>query len=64
MCLNLHGIGTKFWCLGMTRVHGSLPAEKCIELVEQKLSEYGLQLNTDIACVCTDGASVMTKWAS
>ena len=61
MCLNLHGIGTKFWCLGMIRVYGSLPAEKCIELLEQKLSDYGLQLNTDTVCICTDGASVMMK---
>ena len=45
----------------MIRVHGSMPAEKCIELLEQKLSDFGLSLNEDIVCICTDGASVMAK---
>ena len=61
MCLNLQGIGTKLWCPIMIRVYGSLPAKKCIELLDQNLPEYGLQLNTDIVCICTDGASVMTN---
>jgi len=60
MCVNVHA-NAQFWSLGMIRVHGSMPAEKCVELLEQKLSDFGLSLNEDIVCICTDGASVMTK---
>lgn len=37
--LNVH---TKddFWNLGITRIHGSLPAEKCVTLVEDKLKVF------------------------
>jgi len=42
MCVNVHA-NTQFWSLGMIRVHGSMPAEKCVELLEQKLSDFGLK---------------------
>ena len=45
----------------MVRVQGSMPAEKCVELLENKLREFGLSLEKDIVCICTDGASVMRK---
>ena len=61
MNVNVHEDGPTFWSLGLTRVHGSMPAEKCVALLEQKLSEFGLCLETDIVGMCTDGASVMTK---
>jgi hypothetical protein len=38
----------RLWSLGLVRVVGSLPAEKCIEFVQK-----------DIVCSATDGASVM-----
>jgi len=60
MCVNVHA-NTQFWSLGMIRIHGSMPAEKCVELLEQKLSDFGLSLSEDIVCICTDGASVMAK---
>ena len=60
MCINVHS-NTQFWSLGMIRVHGSMPAEKCVELLQQKLSDFGLNLTEDIVCISTDGASVMTK---
>ena len=59
MAINVHDC-THFWSLGLVRVHGSMPAETCVLLVEQKL-EFGLSLAGDIVCICTDGASVMTK---
>ena len=46
MNVNVHEQGPKFWSLGLIRVKGSMPATKCIELLENKVS---------------DGASVMTK---
>lgn len=61
MNINVHSNNGKFWSLGLTRVDGSMPATKCIELVETRLSMFGLCLETDIVSIVTDGASVMTK---
>ena len=61
MNVNVHAKGGKFWSLGLVRVLGSMPAEKCVELLETKLGEFGLSLEKDIVCICTDGASVMRK---
>jgi len=38
-----------------------MPATKCIELVQKRLSMFGLCLETDFVGIVTDGASVMTK---
>ena len=40
---------------------GSIPAEKCVELIENKLNSYNLSLKSDIVCMTTDGAAVMKK---
>jgi len=61
MNINVHSDAGKFWSLGLVRVSGSMPAEKCVQLVEDKLKQHGLSLSRDIVCVTTDGASVMTK---
>lgn len=61
MNINVHGGDSKFWSLGLVRVSGSMPATKCVELVEQKLIKHGLSLEKDIVCITTDGASVMSK---
>jgi hypothetical protein len=61
MNVNVHGKAATIWNLGLVRVHGSMPAEKCVELLEKKLSAFGLSLKDDIVAICTDGASVMTK---
>lgn len=59
MNINVH---TKdaFWNLGLARVHGSMPAEKCVEILNKKLSEFQLGF-TNIVSITTDGASVMKK---
>lgn len=61
MIVNVHEQGKKFWRLGLIRVFGSMPAEKCIELLQAKLAMFGLSLSKDIVAICTDGASVMCK---
>jgi hypothetical protein len=61
MNVNLHAGGEKFWNLGLIRVKGSMPATQCIKLLTEKLSMFGLNLDNDIVCIVTDGASVMTK---
>ena len=52
---------TDFWNLGLVRVMGSCPAEKCIELVQQVLQNFDLNYHQDIVCITTDGALVMRK---
>jgi len=61
MNVNIHAEGSRYWNLGLVRVHGSMPAEKCVDLLQAKLAEFGLRLDNDIVCICTDGASVMSK---
>lgn len=47
--------------LGLVRVNGSMPAERCVELIDNQLKEYELSFDKHIVCITTDGASVMTK---
>jgi len=44
MNINVHEQGGRHVSLGMLRVHGSMPAEKCAKLLESKLAEFGLNL--------------------
>jgi len=59
--MNVHGTEGEFWNLGLVRVSGSMPSEKGIQLLQNKLSQNGLSLEHDIVGVTTDGATVMTK---
>ena len=43
------------------RAYGSVPAEKCLSLVEEKLKSFNLDISKDIVRVTADGASVMVK---
>ena len=45
----------------MVRVLGTMPAEKCVQLLETKLAMFGLSPQHGIVAICTDGASVMKK---
>ena len=60
MSVNAHG-DKHTWNLGLVRIVGSMKAEKCITLLEKKLSDYGLSLSRDIVASTTDGASLMKK---
>lgn len=53
--------GSHFKNLGLVRIYGSLPAETCIQLLKEKLSEFELSLDGDIVAIVTDGAKVMLK---
>lgn len=62
--LNIHAFSQDkpiFWNLGLVRIYGSMPAEACISILNDKLSEYNLSLDDDIICITTDGAKVMVK---
>ena len=43
----LHSTNTS-WNLGLSRVMGSMPSEKCVEQIENKLNSYNLSLKSDI----------------
>ena len=58
--VNYHFKGD-FFSLGVPRAHGSMPAEKQIELIEARLSKFDLDFAKDIIAISTDGAAVMTK---
>ncbi len=60
MNINVHTSDTKFWNLGLCRIYGSMPADKCLIIIENKLKEFGISLKSIIS-ITTDGASVMKK---
>ena len=45
--------------LGMVYVKGTMPSEKVVALVKQRLPDFDLSLEMDISGVTTDGAAVM-----
>lgn len=48
--------------LGLVTVGESFTAEQCVLLVKQRLTEFGINLTSDIIASTTDGASVMKKY--
>ena len=57
----MHGQNSNFWSLGLARINGTLQAEKCIQLLEEKLEKHELNLHTDIVAIITGGATIMKK---
>jgi hypothetical protein len=49
-----------FWNLGRDIVKGTMPVEKCVELIAQKLYQLGLSIKNLVA-ITTDRASTMTN---
>ena len=60
MNVNVHG-GTDTLGLGVIQYHGSTPAEKCIEVRNEELRTFRINLHRHIVCVCTDGGRV-AQW--
>ena len=61
MCLNLHCSDKTHYGLGMIRVNGSCPAEKALEIIQNKLTSFDIVMSRDVFAVVTDGATVMKK---
>ena len=61
MCVNLHDERHEAVSLGMIRVCGSMPAVTALDLVDERLMQYGLSRERHIVGLVTDGASVMAK---
>lgn len=59
--LNLHATDKIFWNLGLCHVNGTMPTEKCVDIVDSKLKIYNISLDYDIVAITKDGASVMKK---
>ena len=59
MNVNVH-TENKFWNLGLCRIIGSMPAEKCVQILQDKLAGFGLSFNDNVS-ITTDGAAVMKK---
>ncbi|QQP37735.1 hypothetical protein FKW44_018116, partial [Caligus rogercresseyi] len=63
-CLNVHTGDHQVISLGLIRVKGYLPAEKAVELVDQRLLDFGIIRARDLVASTTDGASVMRKFGT
>jgi hypothetical protein len=42
--VNVHAENCKFWNVGLVRVLDSMPVKKCVELLDNKLRDFGLSL--------------------
>ena len=58
----MHKGGGSFWNLGMVKIACAMPAEKAVETVQNKLLEFGLNLEKHVVACVTNGASVMVKF--
>ena len=61
--INLHIPDGDFLRIGMVRVRNKCTAEVVKDVLEKKLNEYSIDIEKDVICHTTDGASVMTKMA-
>ena len=59
--INVH-VKNRHWNLGMVKIFGSMPADKAVTIVREKLKEFGICLDSDIVAATTDGADVMKKF--
>jgi hypothetical protein len=49
-----------FYNLGLLRITDSMPADRCLQILTDRLAEYGLEMS-DIVALCTDGAPLMVR---
>ena len=61
MNINLH-TEDDHWNLGVFRIEGSMTSDRVVELVNEKLGTYSLNLDEHILCATTDGALVMVRY--
>ncbi len=61
MTLNVHFSDGNYTTLGVSRITKTFTAEAALELHIAKLSEFSINVQTDIIALVTDGASTMVK---
>lgn len=59
--VNVHFADGSYYNLGLTRIHGSFPAEKMVQAIEQVTKSFGIETGS-ISAITSDGASVMVKF--
>jgi hypothetical protein len=60
MNVNVHG-PQHIWNLGLLRINGRFASEDCVILLEKMLQSFHLNIQKDISCIVTDGASMMQR---
>ncbi|OAF69548.1 hypothetical protein A3Q56_02713 [Intoshia linei] len=60
MNINIH-TRLKIYNTGLIRISGSAKSEKCVQIVKEKMLEFGFNINKEIVCATTDEFSVMMK---
>ena len=60
MNVNVHKLKS-YWNLGLIRILESMPAEKCVSLLKERLHNFKINLEDDIIGITTGGASIMKK---
>ena len=58
--INIHGNGF-FLNLGLMRIKGRFSSEACSGAISQKLKEFGIDFETDITAITTNGCAMMKK---
>ena len=58
----MHKGGGSFCNLGMVKIDDAMPAEKAVAAVQNKSSEFCLDLEKHVVACVTDSASVMVKF--
>lgn len=59
--INIHHVDTNF-NLGLVPVYGSCNAGRILELVQERLAEFNLNIITDVISATNDGAAVMVSF--
>ena len=62
MNINLHDSEGKTYNLGLVRILGSCTSEKILNMVNERLLNFGLNLEDHIVGATSDGAAVMVKF--
>ena len=60
MNVNIHTAGVHN--LGLFRVMGSYQAEKCLEMLREKLQDFGIDLEKHVVGITSDGANLRSVW--
>ena len=55
---------TTLWNLGLVRITGSATSERLLELIEERLMEFGIEMRKHVVAITTDGAPVAKKIAT
>ena len=58
--INIH-TEEKVWNLGLTKITGTFSAESCVAALGKEVGALGLDLDSDVVCITTDGCPLMLK---